>query len=89
MSFFERIPYDAARELEEWSRLAFELREVCRQVLAPYGVATPEELLELLERGDIANAASAGSDYLAASFLVTAKEDARTAIADAARALGS
>lgn len=88
MSFFERIPFEAARELEEWSRLAFELRERCREVLSPYGVATPEELLALLERGDLADAATVGSDYLAASFLVTAKEDARSAIAEAARALG-
>lgn len=89
MSFFERIPFEAARELEEWSRLAFELREACSEVLARYGVATPGELLALLERGEIADTAAAGSDYLAASFLVTAKEDARSAIAEATRALGS
>lgn len=87
MTFFERIPFEAAQELEEWSRLAFELRESSKHLLAPYGVATPEELLALIARG-AAPQPAANDDYLAACFLVTAKEEARRAMADAARALG-
>jgi hypothetical protein len=87
MSYFERIPLEAAQEMEEWSRLAFELRETTKQVLAPYGVETPEELLALIEGGALPDD-SAREDYLAACFLATAKEDARNALIEVTRALG-
>lgn len=87
MTFFERIPFEAAQELEDWSRLAFELRESSKHLLAPYGVSTPEELLALIESGAVPEL-PARDDYLAACFLVMAKEEARKAMADAAQALG-
>jgi hypothetical protein len=87
MSFFERIPFEAAVQLEEWSRVAFELREGARQVLARYGVDTPEALAALMDEGAVA-ARPALDDYVAACFLATAREDARSALAATAHALG-
>lgn len=52
-NFFENVPYEAAHELEQLSRLAFELREQAKHLLQPYGAATAEALFERVRAGEL------------------------------------
>jgi hypothetical protein len=52
-TFFERVPYEQAQQLEQLSRLAFELRENRKALLQPYGVDDEAALLARLVAGEL------------------------------------
>lgn len=51
--FFGSMPLEAAQQVEQLSRAAFELREHRRRVLARYAVDDEEALLEKIREGAI------------------------------------
>jgi hypothetical protein len=67
-TFFERVPYEQAQQLEQLSRLAFELREHRKALLQPYGVDDEAALLARLVAGELEGPA-AYDHYLAARVL--------------------
>jgi len=75
-NFFERLPREGAQELEQLSRLAFELREDRRRVLVQYGVASEDDLLGLIRLGEIPEH-PAYDHYLGARALGSAREAVR------------
>lgn len=85
-NFFEQLPYDAAGELEQLSRLAFDLREQAKAVLQPYGVDTPDALLDQIRTGGVAEH-PAYDHYLSACVLGEARDAARAQLAAATRQL--
>lgn len=86
-NFFERVPFEAARELEQLSRLAFELREAAKQTLAPYGVDDAQALLERIRTGDVPEH-PAYDEYLSARILLEAREAVRNELIATTREIG-
>lgn len=75
-NFFEGLPLEGAQQLEQLSRLAFELREDRRRVLAQYGVESEDDLLGLIELGEVPE--HPGYDhYLGARALGSARDSVR------------
>lgn len=75
-SFFEDLPLEAAQQLEQLSRLAFELRENGKQTLQQHGVDSADALLELIRAGAVAE--HPGYDhYLAARVMAATREAVR------------
>jgi len=83
---FEHIPFDSARQLEQLSRLAFELREDGKAILQRYGVPTPEALLERIRAGAVPEHPGY-EHYLSACILATTREAVREQLAAATREL--
>lgn len=75
-NFFETLPLPAAQRIEQLSRLAFELREDRRRLLAGHGADTEEALLERIAEGSV-DAEQAYEHYLAARMLSAARETVR------------
>ena len=76
-SFFENLPLDAAEQLEQLSRLVFELREDRKRLLQQHGVDSEDVLLELVRSGAIAE--HPGYDrYLGARVLAATREAIRS-----------
>ena len=75
--FFENLPLEAAQQLEQLSRLAFELRENGKQILQQHGANSADALLELIRTGVVAE--HPGYDrYLAARVIVATREAVRS-----------
>ena len=85
--FFHGVPLDAARQIEHLSRLAFDLRENAKQLLQPYGVDTPEDLLARIRAGEVAEHPGY-EHYLSACILATTREAVRAELAATTRELG-
>ncbi len=77
--FFENLPYDAATEIEQLARLAYELRENRQAVLRYHGVADETALLQRIQSREIAEH-PAYEHYLAARILADTREAARAAL---------
>lgn len=76
-SFFENLPLDAAEQLEQLSRLVFELREDRKRLLQRHGVNGEDTLLELVRSGAVAE--HPGYDlYLGARVLAATREAIRS-----------
>ncbi len=76
-SFFENLPLDAAEQLEQLSRLVFELREDRKRLLQQHGVDSEDTLLELVRSGAVAE--HPGYDnYLGARVLAATREAIRS-----------
>ena len=76
-SFFENLPLDAAEQLEQLSRLVFELREDRKRLLQQHGVDSEDTLLEQVRSGAVAE--HPGYDnYLAARVLAAARAAIRS-----------
>lgn len=75
-NFFEKMPFEAAQQLEQLSRIAFELRENRKRLLQPYTVESEEALLALVCSGAVAE--HPGYDhYLGARILSKTQEAVR------------
>ncbi|HKB53677.1 MAG TPA: hypothetical protein VKD22_06720 [Ramlibacter sp.] len=85
-NFFEHLPFDSARQLEQLSRLAFELREDAKSILRRYGVDTPEALLERIRAGAVPEHPGY-EHYLSACILATTRETVRDQLAVTTREL--
>ena len=76
-NFFDKLPLDGAQQLEQLSRLAFDLRENHKQVLQQHGVDSEDALLELVREGAVAE--HPGYDhYLGARVLAATREAVRS-----------
>ncbi len=51
--YFGSMPFEAAQQIEQLARAAFELREYRRRVLAQYGVDDEDALLEKIAQGAV------------------------------------
>jgi hypothetical protein len=74
--YFEALPLPVGQRIEKLSRLAFELREDRRRLLAGHGAQTEEELLERIDEGSV-DAEAAYDHYLDARMLAAAREAVR------------
>lgn len=75
-NFFEKLPFEAALQMEQLSRLTFELRENRKRLLQPYAVESEEALLALVCSGAVAE--HPGYDhYLGARILSAIQETVR------------
>jgi hypothetical protein len=75
-SFFQNLPLEAAERIEQFSRLAFELRESRNRLLRSYGVEDEASLLELIRGGRLAEH-PAYDHYLGARILADTREAVR------------
>lgn len=75
--FFESLPLPAAQQIEQLSRLAFELREDRRRLLAGHGVDSEEALLARIAGGSV-GPHPAYEHYLGARSLAAAREAVRS-----------
>ncbi len=72
--FFETVPFDMATEIEQLSKLTYELRENRKTILQFHDVADEAALLQKIQTGTVA--------YLAARILADTRETARDALTD-------
>ena len=79
--FFESLPFEAATEIEQLARLAYELRENRQAVLQFHEVADEAALLQKIQSGEV-DEHPAYEHYLAARILEDTRETARAALAE-------
>lgn len=79
--FFDNIDFDAATDIEQLSRLAYELRENRNTVLKLHGVEDETALLHSIQAGEITEH-PAYEHYLAARILADTRETVRAALAE-------
>lgn len=82
--FFENVDPETASELDQLSRLIYELRENHNAILRPYGAADAPALLQQIETGTTAEH-PAYEHYLAARIITDTRETVRTLIAERGR----
>ena len=75
-NFFEKLSFEAAQQMEELSRVAFELRENRKRLLQPYAAENEEALLALVCSGAVAEH-PAYDHYLGARILSATQETVR------------
>ena len=75
-SFFQNLPFEAAERIEQFSRLAFELRESRKHLLRRYGVEDEASLLDLIRGGRVAEH-PAYDHYLGARILADTRQAVR------------
>jgi hypothetical protein len=80
-SFFGNLNPDTAEELEQLSRLIYELRENRNTVLETHGAADEAALLQLIQTGAVAEH-PAYENYLAARILADTRDTAREMLAE-------
>lgn len=81
MNFFDNLPIDAATEIEQLSRLIYELREHRKNVLGAGGAADESALLERIGRAELPEH-PAYEQYLAARILGELHDTARAMLAE-------
>lgn len=75
-NFFENIEPETAEEIDQLSRLIYELRENHNRVLSPYGAEDGAALLQRIQDGAVAEH-PAYEHYLAARILADTRETVR------------
>ncbi len=80
-SFFENLDPDTAEEIEQLSRLVYELRENRNTVLKIHGAEDEAALLQQIQSGTVAEH-PAYEHYLAARILADTRETVRAALAE-------
>jgi hypothetical protein len=75
-SFFDALPLEAAEQLEQLSRLAFDLRENRQRLLQSHGVDSEDALLELIRSGAVAEHPGY-DDYLGVRILAATRDAIR------------
>ena len=80
-SFFENLDPDTAEEIEQLSRLVFELRENRNTVLKAHGADDEAVLLQRIQGGAVAEH-PAYEHYLAARILADTRETVRAVLAE-------
>lgn len=88
INFFERMDPDEAAELEQLSRLMYELRENRDAILKTYRVADEIALLELIYSGRVAEH-PAYEHYLGARILHDTRETVRAMLSECMKEAGS
>lgn len=78
-SFFESLEPEVAAELEQLSRLMYELRDNHNTVLAPYRADDATALLARIEAGDV-DEHPGYEHYLSARILDDTRETVRTVL---------
>ena len=81
VDFFGYVEFETATEIEQLSRLAYELRENRHTVLGLHGVEDEAALLQKIQAGEVAEH-PAYEHYLAARILADTRETARAALAE-------
>lgn len=79
--FFDNLEPETAAEIDQLSRLIYELRENRNAVLRPYGTEDGEALLLKIQGGAVAEH-PAYEHYLAARILADTREMVRAAVAE-------
>lgn len=79
-TFFKNVAYEDAENIEQASRLIFELRENRAALLQPYQVADDAELLARIEAGQLPEHPSY-EHYLSARILTNTRESLRAELA--------
>lgn len=82
--FFENLDPETAAELDQLSRLLYELRENLNAVLAAYGAADPAALLRRIENGEV-DEHPAYEHYLSARILADTRDAARALLGERAK----
>ncbi len=86
-NFFEKLPFEASQQLEQLSRIAFELRENRKRLLQQHDVDNEESLLALVCDGTITE--HPGYDhYLGARILSATQEAVRNQLKTLTMELG-
>ena len=86
-NFFEKLPFEAAQQLEQLSRIAFELRENRKRLLQQHDADSEEALLALVCGGTVAE--HPGYDhYLGARILSKTQETVRNQLKTVMMELG-
>lgn len=80
-SFFENLDPDTAEEIEQLSRLVYELRENRSTVLTMHGAENEADLLQRIQDGWVAEH-PAYEHYLAARILADTRETVRAMLAE-------
>ena len=80
-SFFENLDPDTAEEIEQLSRLVYELRENRNTVLKTHGAEDEVALLQQIQSGAVAEH-PAYEHYLAARILADTRETVRAVLAE-------
>lgn len=75
-NFFENLEPEMVEEIDQLSRLAYELRENHNAVLGPYGAEDGAALLQRIQDGTVAEH-PAYEHYLAARILADTRETVR------------
>ncbi|CAM2197107.1 conserved protein of unknown function [Paraburkholderia kururiensis] len=71
--FFQNVPSEAAMQIDALSRVLYDLREDRKLILAQYGADDEENLLALIESGDVGEH-PAYERYLGAKTLAHTRE---------------
>ena len=81
IEFFEHVAFETATEIEQLSKLAYELRENRNAVLKHHGAEDETALLRQIQAGEVAEH-PAYEHYLAARILADTRETVRAALAE-------
>lgn len=81
VEFFEHVAFDTATEIEQLSRLAYELRENYNAILKHHCAESETALLQDIQTGKVTEH-PAYEHYLAARILADTRETVRTALAE-------
>jgi len=79
-NFFKNVAFENAQNIEQASRLIFELRENRNALLMPYSVADDSELLTMIVNGTVAEH-PAYEHYLSARILANTRKSLREELA--------
>lgn len=80
-NFFEDLEYDEATELDQLSKLIYELRENRNAILKPYGAEDEAALLQQIQAGSV-DEHPAYEHYLAARVLADTRETVRAMVGE-------
>lgn len=81
VEFFKHVAFETATEIEQLSRLAYELRENRSAVLKHHGAENEIALLQQIQTGKVAEH-PAYEHYLGVRILADTREIVRTALAE-------
>jgi hypothetical protein len=81
VEFFEHVAFETATEIEQLSRLAYELRENHKAILNHHEVENETALLQQIQTGKAAEHPTY-EHYLAARILADTREIVRTTLAE-------
>lgn len=81
VEFFEHVPFETATEIEQLSRLAYELRENHSAILKHHGAENETALLQQIQTGEV-DEHPAYEHYLAARILADTREIVRTTLVE-------
>ncbi|MBV8646128.1 hypothetical protein [Paludibacterium sp.] len=87
-SFFRNTPHETAQEIDALSRLAYDLREDRKRILAQYGADDETALLARIAAGEVAEH-PAYEHYLSAKSLADTRQATREQLRDLLLAQGA